>query len=242
MHPISGLVRYVAQSLNANLTWPSPQNFWLWQTPTSPVPPFSCPEQDVARAENVSEESPAAKETELLRLIGEGDRQAFSSLYDQYSGILFSILLRMLNDRHEAEDVLQEAFVQIWENASRFNPKLGKPLSWALTVARNKAIDRLRASQRRFALSDENPPVEDSAAVSTATAADCALQDERAVLIRSAMADLPKEQRQAIELAFFSGLSQNEIAATLAEPLGTIKARIRRGMLKLREVLEHEIV
>jgi RNA polymerase sigma-70 factor (ECF subfamily) len=178
------------------------------------------------------------RDAELLRRIGGGDRSAFSEFYDLYSSLLFSIAVKILNDHKEAEDVLQEVFVQIWEKAGTFNAQLGKSSSWAITLLRNKAIDRIRAAKRRSRL------VEDAATSGvlegddTPTANESVHGREKAELVRSAMAGLPAEQRHAIEMAFFSGLTQNEISDNLREPLGTIKARIRRGMLKLRDKLE----
>jgi RNA polymerase sigma-70 factor, ECF subfamily len=178
------------------------------------------------------------RDVELLRRIAGGDRSAFSSFYDQYSGLLFSIAIKVLNDSKEAEDVLQEAFMQIWNKADAYNPLLGKPVSWAVTLTRNKAIDRIRASQRRSKLL-EQATLEAGALPDDSPFANEKLHGkENAEMIRSVVAALPSDQRRAIELAFFSGLTQDEIAKTLQEPLGTIKARIRRGMLKLREKLE----
>jgi RNA polymerase sigma-70 factor (ECF subfamily) len=178
------------------------------------------------------------RDVELLRRIADGDRSAFSDFYDQYSGLLFSIAIKVLNDSKEAEDVLQEVFMQIWNKADAYDQLLGKPASWAVTLTRNKAIDRIRASQRRSRLL-EQATVEAAATPDDSPSANEKLYGkENAQMVRSVVAALPLEQRRAIELAFFSGLTQDEIAKTLQEPLGTIKARIRRGMLKLREKLE----
>ena len=174
----------------------------------------------------------------LLRRIGAKDRDAFAEFYDKYSTLLFSIASKILNDAAEAEDVLQETFVQIWEKAGNFDPTLGQPLGWAVTLARNRAIDRIRASQRRNLLA-EVAGVEFAIATNSSESANETVSGhEKAKLIHSALVELPAEQRRAIELAFFSGLTQNEISETLHEPLGTIKARIRRGLIKLRDQLE----
>jgi RNA polymerase sigma-70 factor, ECF subfamily len=178
------------------------------------------------------------RDVELLRRIGDGDRSAFGSFYDQYSGLLFSVAVKILNDAKEAEDVLQEVFMQIWNKADAYDPLLGKPASWAVTLTRNKAIDRIRASNRRSKLL-EQATVEANVAADHFPSANEKLHGrENAQMIRSVVAALPLDQRRAIEMAFFSGLTQDEIAKNLNEPLGTIKARIRRGMLKLREKLE----
>ncbi len=178
------------------------------------------------------------RDIELLRRISDGDRAAFASFYDHYSGLLFSIAVKVLNDAKEAEDVLQEVFMQIWNKADAYDPLLGKPVSWAVTLTRNKAIDRIRASQRRSKLM-EQATVEANVSPDLSPSANEKLHGkENAEMIRSVVAALPPDQRRAIELAFFAGLTQDEISQTLQEPLGTIKARIRRGMLKLREKLE----
>jgi len=178
------------------------------------------------------------RDVELLRRIGDEDRSAFADFYDAYSGLLFTIAVKVLNDAKEAEDVLQEVFMQIWNKAGAYDPLLGKPASWAVTLTRNKAIDRIRAAQRRSKLL-EQATVEAAVRPADSPSANEKLHGkENAERIRSVVAALPPDQRRAIELAFFSGLTQDEIAKTLQEPLGTIKARIRRGMLKLREKLE----
>jgi RNA polymerase sigma-70 factor (ECF subfamily) len=181
-------------------------------------------------------------EIELLRLTGQGDRQSFEQLYERFSGVLFSTAYRVLNNQEAAEDVLQDVFIQIWEKAPLYDPLRGKPLTWAVTLTRNKAIDRLRSVQRRSRLHDD---VEKQAATfeqfDDRSSLDAVNGVERAQMIRAAIAKLSKEQRQAIELAFFSGLTQTEIAERLGEPLGTIKARIRRGMMRLREVIKPQI-
>jgi RNA polymerase sigma-70 factor, ECF subfamily len=178
------------------------------------------------------------EEVELLRRVAEGDWAAFGRLYDCYATPLFSLAVRILNDPKEAEDVLQEVFLQIWDKAPGFDPALGKPFNWALTFTRNKAIDRLRGSQRRQRLSLEMTVEANTWRDASGSAPDEIERDERTTLIRTAMAALPAEQRQAIEMAFFSGLTQTEIAEALKQPLGTVKARIRRGMLRLRDSLE----
>jgi RNA polymerase sigma-70 factor, ECF subfamily len=181
-------------------------------------------------------------EIELLRQIGRGDKDAFATLYDRFHGVLFATAYRMLNNRETSEDVLQEVFLQIWEKAALYDPSRGKPMTWAITLTRNKTIDRLRSGQRRARLQGEieeqaksDVQFDDKDSVSDMNLA------ENASAVRQALTKLPPEQREAIELAFFSGLTQTEITEKLKQPLGTVKARIRRGMMKLRAVLERRV-
>lgn len=175
----------------------------------------------------------------LLSRIAGGDSVAFASFYDRHSNLLFSIATHVLRDDREAEDVLQESMVALWERASSYDRTLGKPVSWAITLTRNRAIDRLRALKRRQHGAAQ--PLDELESVLTdpaASASDSAMTQESAGLVRTALTALPGEQRAAIELAFFRGLTHSEIAEQLEVPLGTIKARIRRGMLLLRDALE----
>jgi RNA polymerase sigma-70 factor (ECF subfamily) len=183
-----------------------------------------------------------AEDIRLLQFVAQGDRAAFSQLYDRFSGVLFATALSVLNSREAAEDVLQEAFLMIWEKAPLYDAERGKPLTWALTLTRNKAIDRLRGAQRRRRLHDEaeresltDEQFDDRDSFMAVLSA------ERGALVREAMQQLSAEQRQAIEMTFFNSLTQFEVAERLGEPLGTIKARIRRGLMKLREVLGDRI-
>jgi len=191
------------------------------------------------RESNVTEtnQTDPNRDVELLRRISEGDRSAFSEFYDHYSPLFFSVALRILNDHKEAEDVIQEVFLQIWEKAGNFDSRLGKPSSWGVTFVRNKSIDRIRSSVRRAKLM-ESAAAEVDSTPEMPSANETLHGRDKAELIRTAVTTLPQEQRQAIELAFFKGLTQHEISEKLSEPLGTIKARIRRGMMKLREKLE----
>lgn len=177
-------------------------------------------------------------ESELLANVARGDTEAFGQLYDRLAGPLFSLAMKILRDPASAEDVVQEVFVQVWGKASAYDATLGRPLTWALTLVRNRAIDRLRATQRGQRLMDA---AADEHAVSGAVAeapGHSLLNEETARLVRTALTRLGPEQRQTIELAYFGGLTQTEIAAALQTPLGTVKARTRRGMLQLREDLE----
>ena len=181
-------------------------------------------------------------EIELLKRIGQGDRGSFEKLYDRFSGPLFSTAYRVLNNQVAAEDVLQDVFIQIWEKAPLYNPALGKPLTWAVTLTRNKAIDRLRSTQRRNRLQDD---VQRESKIfeqfDGQSSFDAVASVETSKLVREAIEKLSKDQRQVIELAFFSSMTQAEIAECLNEPLGTIKARIRRAMMKLRDVISPQL-
>jgi RNA polymerase sigma-70 factor, ECF subfamily len=177
-------------------------------------------------------------EIDLLQRIGQGDRGSFEELYDRLAGVLFATAFRVLNNRVAAEDVLQDVFIQIWEKAPLYNPALGKPLAWAITLTRYKAIDRLRSTQRRNRLQDnlqqESKSLEQ---FDDRNAFDAVAAAEMSKLIGEAITKLSKEHRQVIELAFFASMTQTEIAEHLNQPLGTIKARIRRGMMKLRDLI-----
>jgi RNA polymerase sigma-70 factor (ECF subfamily) len=193
-----------------------------------------------APVKRVSEAPPSDQDqdVELLRRMAEQDRDAFAEFYDRHSTLLFSVAYKILNDQTDAEDVVQETFVQIWEKAANFDPKLGKAPSWAARMVRNKSIDRIRASQRRARLAEEAGAEMAIANECEATVNEAVHGHDKAKAIQTAIVTLPAEQRQAIELAYFSGLTQNEISEKLKQPLGTIKARIRRGLLKLRDQLE----
>jgi RNA polymerase sigma-70 factor (ECF subfamily) len=186
----------------------------------------------------LNETLPPDQDVELLRRIARQDRDAFAEFYDRHSALMYSVACKILNDSTDAQDVVQEAFVQIWEKAAAFDPKLGRAASWAAILTRNKAIDRIRASQRRSRLNDEAGTEMAIAQEADATVNEAVHGHDKAKIIQTAIVELPSEQRQAIELAYFSGLTQNEISEKLNQPLGTIKARIRRGLLKLRDQME----
>ena len=177
-------------------------------------------------------------QAQLLRRIAAQDRDALAEFYDQTARPLFSIAYRMLGNSEESEEVIQDVFVQIWTKAPTFDANIGLPFHWVLGILRNRCIDRLRARQRRARVIVEPSEDQELEIVAETTSTKTALAENELVAIRSAVGSLPQEQRQAIEMAFFGGLTHPEIAEALQQPLGTIKARIRRGMLKLRESLE----
>jgi RNA polymerase sigma-70 factor (ECF subfamily) len=183
----------------------------------------------------------ATDEAQLLARVAQKDQQALAELYDRFAKVLYSVSLRILRDETRAQEVLQEVFVQIWERASRYDARLGKPLTWALILTRNKAIDHLRSMQREGRLFESLKDLaeHEHAAASAEPVPGQVAGQELAESVKQALCALPWEQRYAIELAFFRGLSQSEIANELKQPLGTVKARIRRGMLQMRSRLEN---
>jgi len=170
----------------------------------------------------------------LLKAIAARDEAALAQLYDRYDRILFGLLMRILNNREEAEDVLQETFIQVWRKAADFDETRGRPFTWLVTLARSRAIDRLRtlASRERVAEARAREVSEE-----ISDAATDALKSEQRGLVSDALAKLPDEQKRPIMLAYFDGLTQSEIATRLGAPLGTVKTRMRTGMIRLRELL-----
>jgi RNA polymerase sigma-70 factor, ECF subfamily len=170
----------------------------------------------------------------LLTAIAARDEAALAQLYDRYRAILFGLLVRILNSREEAEDVLQEVFLQVWRKAEDFDESRGRPFTWLVTLARSRGIDRLRtlASRERVAEAGAREPSEE-----ISDAATDAFKSEQRGLVSDALAKLPDEQKRPIMLAYFEGLTQSEIATSLGAPLGTVKTRMRTGMIRLRELL-----
>jgi RNA polymerase sigma-70 factor, ECF subfamily len=178
---------------------------------------------------------------EIIARIGRRDQSAFSALYDRLSGPLYSLTVKMLGDPAEAQDALQDVFLQIWSRAGTYDPEQSSVFSWAVLLTRSRVIDRLRARGRRLRVvvgSTEDKEHGGGGDASTIdSAADTAEKSDEAARVRYVLNNLPSEQREAIEMAFFGDLTHHEIAARLGQPLGTVKARIRRGLLKLREQL-----
>ena len=177
-------------------------------------------------------------DAELVRAAARGDERAYASLYDRYSPILFGLLLRILHSRAEAEDVLQEVFLQVWQQARSFDQSRGRAFTWLVTLARSRAIDRLRSvesRERAARRSAEEGAPERAAAEEGADAA--AERAEQAAVVQEALAQLPEEQRRTLLLAYLDGMSQSEIAAKTGQPLGTVKTRTRAGLKKLGELL-----
>jgi RNA polymerase sigma-70 factor (ECF subfamily) len=173
-------------------------------------------------------------DVELLKAVARGDEQALAQLYDNYRVILFGLLVRILNSREEAEDVLQEVFLQVWRRARDFDETRGKPFTWLVTLARSRAIDRLRSLGARDRVAQASVR---EAGEEVSDAARDTFRSEQRALVTSALAQLPEEQKRPLVLAYFDGLTQSEIAAKLGAPLGTVKTRMRAGMIKLRELL-----
>jgi RNA polymerase sigma-70 factor, ECF subfamily len=179
--------------------------------------------------------APAAHDdASVLRRIAEGDESALATLYDDWAPAVYSLVALLLKNADSAEDVVEETFWQIWQRASSYDASRGSVRTWILTIARSRALDRLRSRRRSHEdFVDDLSFVGDPRSDPNQEAA----QAERDQLVYGALCDLPDGQRRAIELAYFRGLSQSEIAASLDEPLGTIKTRMRLGMQKLRDAL-----
>jgi RNA polymerase sigma-70 factor, ECF subfamily len=187
---------------------------------------------------SATRESERQLEAELLARVAAGEEAAFAELYDRFSPRLFSLVMKMVRDEKEAQDVVQEGFSHIWRRASAYDPARSSAFTWAVMIFRNKAIDHLRIRQRQQRTADrvteEAAHSVDGAEVTTEAVdlrEDCAR-------VRAALGEIPGEQKAAIELAFFGGLTHEQIAEKLETPLGTIKARIRRGLMKLRDCLK----
>ncbi len=179
----------------------------------------------------------APEDATLLQAVARRDEAAFAELYDRLSRPVFSLIVRVLRSRAEAEEVLQEAFWQVWERARDYRVELGSPFCWVVTIARRKAIDRLRANARHLRRIEEAQGLRTEEDSTAPAGLDVLAADERGTAVRAALAKINLEERRAIALAFFDGLTHDEIARALDQPVGTIKARIRRGLLKLKPVL-----
>jgi RNA polymerase sigma-70 factor (ECF subfamily) len=176
---------------------------------------------------------PVLGAADLIAGIARGDRAAFERFYDAYAALAFGLIRRILRDREAAQEVLQEVFWQVWQDAPSYDPSRGSPEAWLVMRARTRAIDRLRSIRRRE--QTFVAPVDERVAAAPATRGDNpALAAEDRGLAQGALEQLPGPQRRAIELAFLEGLTQSEIAARLGEPLGTVKTRIRLGLERLR--------
>jgi len=177
---------------------------------------------------------------ELMEGIQREDPEALSQLYDRYNGILKALILRVIHNEAEADDLLQEIFMEIWNQAKNFSAQRGKPLGWMVTLARRRAIDGLRKKQayvraeERLQQETEQQP---DAWVHNSTEQEI-LDGDRGVLIRRVIGVLPPAQQQAIELSFFHGMSQREIAAKTNTPLGTVKTRLELGLKKIYDGLK----
>jgi len=203
-----------------------------------------------ASGDRVPARSPAA-DVELVLRMQSGDERALGAFYDRWYAVVSALAARMLASAEDVEDVVEETFWQAWRQAGRFAAERGSVATWLLTIARSRALDRLRATRRlrEEALEDDRGDVRGDAAresASSTTAASVAStndpsrdveQHERAAIVRAALNELPREQREALELGYFGGLSQSEIAERTGQPLGTVKTRMRLAMMKLRDRL-----
>ena len=185
----------------------------------------------------VDQQTAEESQAQLLLRVAAQDAQALAEFYDLIAKPLFSLAVRILGDVSEAEEVIQDVFVQIWKNAPSFDPLLGPAFHWALSITRHRSIDRLRSRQRRARLIENLETDAAANAPASAGADQDALAAEDTAAVRATLGTLPAEQRRVIEMAFFGGLTHQDIAKALNEPLRTVKARIRRGLLKLRDSL-----
>ncbi len=171
-----------------------------------------------------------------IELIATGEQHALARFYDLTNRAVFGLILRILNDRSTAEEVLLDVFSQVWRQAGFYSAQRGTPLAWLMTIARTRALDRLRSGKQEM-LRKESLETAAEARSSEKNPEESAISTEHQRLVRKALAELTPEQRQVIELAYFSGMSQSEISLHLGQPLGTVKTRVRLGMIKLKESL-----
>jgi RNA polymerase sigma-70 factor (ECF subfamily) len=171
----------------------------------------------------------------LIVAVARGDRTALARLYDRFSSVVYAVALRILGNRADAEDVIQEVFLQVWKRGETFRHDRGSFECWLLTIARNQALARIRAThtmKKRLAHLRLDPGGSVSEPVSEPV-----VREESSLALHSALTKLPDEQRLVLELAYFDGLTQSEIAARLDEPLGTVKTRIRLGLERLKRMV-----
>ena len=180
---------------------------------------------------------------ELMRRLFHKDKHAFEAIFDRYGDLVYSTALRILRDAHLAQDISQEIFVRLWRKPESYMAERGRFLTWLISVTRNRAVDEIRSRGRRLrheTASPEEQEREFPAGEANDPALNAQLADQ-ARTVRAALTELPPEQRQVIELAYFGGLTQQEISDRLDQPLGTVKTRIRLGMQKLRAALAPEM-
>ncbi|HEU4692215.1 MAG TPA: sigma-70 family RNA polymerase sigma factor [Vicinamibacterales bacterium] len=181
----------------------------------------------------------------LLQRIAAHDTAAVAELYDRYCRLLFGLILRIVRDREEAEDVLQEVFIRVWSRAATYDARTVGPLPWLVRVARNCAIDRLRARRVRAAVdaraTDWDAVEATAPSTGIQTPETAVLDAERRRRLTDVLAGLPAEQRRLIEAAFFEGYTHSELAQRFGLPLGTVKTRIRAGMIAMRQQMEHAL-
>ena len=171
-----------------------------------------------------------------------GDERALGELYDRYGAMAYSLACAVVGEHADAQEVVAEAFAQVWRSAAGFDPARGSVAAWVATICRTRALDLVRSRKRRARVVEEAAVVSDEGeslvfAPSNESTDRGAELTETSAMVRKSLADLPAEQRRVIELAYFGGLSQREIAAQLSQPLGTVKTRMRSGMEKLRQAL-----
>lgn len=199
---------------------------------------------------------PATSDADLMRRVVQGDESAFGALYDRYAELVFGAVIRFVGDRQLAEDVVQDTYLALWNRADRFDPEAGSLLGWLLAIARNRAVDRHRAAARRpatismsaAAQADETDTealerlMADGSPVASAPIdgdpETALLRDWLGAVVRATLGEMPELERRAIELAYYDGLTQSEIAARLGWPIGTVKTRTRRGLGRLRDALD----
>jgi RNA polymerase sigma-70 factor (ECF subfamily) len=177
---------------------------------------------------------PATKES-LLARVAEGDQEAFGELYDQISPRVFGLIRRLLVDHAQSEEVTQEVFLEIWQSATRYQPTRGGATTWILTMAHRRAVDRIRSSQSGRDR-DVKIGIRDYVAEydNVAETVETTIENER---VKEALSQLTELQRQAVTLAYYGGYSHSEVAAMLSVPIGTVKTRLRDGMIRLRDEL-----
>jgi len=173
---------------------------------------------------------------DLIRRMTAGDRDAFDRFYDRYSPLVYPLILKIVRDRADAADVLQDVFWEAWQGAGRYDSARGTPEAWMITRARTRAIDRIRAVRRRGE-TFVAPLDEATAGAPAPPGGDAAERAGDRQLVAGALARLPEPQREVIELAYYAGLTQTEIAERLEQPLGTVKTRIRMALARLRETV-----
>ncbi len=185
--------------------------------------------------DDVDGTTPTVTSEDLLGLVAQGDRQAFAELYDRTASRVFGLVKRLLRDHSQSEEVTQEIFLEIWQTATRYDPGKGGAMSWMLTMTHRRAVDRVRASQSsrdrdtRIGIRDFAPEFD-----SVAENVEIQIESER---VKEAMKRLTELQRQAVSLAYFGGYSHNEVSQMLKVPIGTVKTRLRDGMIRLRDEL-----